>query len=230
MQSQSYKVMMILFNKEPLAAMIKLIRAGAGLLALFMLTRSPVWAGEQALQPLRAFLASTHALSADFRQVAIDESGAAGQISYGVFYLHRPGQFRWNYLKPFSQEIVANAGKVWFYDADLEQVTIKKLDRSLGSAPALLLSGDIDLEDNFTVQRQGERDGLSWVKLLPKNEDSSFKYIVIGLDHGVLANMELNDNFGNLTRIYFVNVKINPPLAEDLFRFTPPPGVDVFEE
>ncbi|MGR9114325.1 MAG: outer membrane lipoprotein chaperone LolA [Gammaproteobacteria bacterium] len=197
---------------------------------LFVLAVSGAYAEEQPLNQLRAFLASSQALSADFQQVPIDESGIPGQVSSGVFYLRRPGKFRWDYLKPFKQEIVSNAGKVWFYDEDLEQVTIKKLDQSLGSTPALLLSGDIDLEDNFTLERQGVDGDLLWLKLLPKNEDSGFKYILIGLDHGSLAGMELNDNFGQLTRIYFSNVKINPSLDDALFKFTPPEGVDIFEE
>lgn len=196
----------------------------------FALAVAGVQAGEQPREQLRAFLASSQSLSADFKQVSIDEAGIPGQTSYGVFYLHRPGKFRWNYLKPFKQEIVSNGGKVWFYDEDLEQVTIKKLDQSLGSTPALLLSGDIDLEDNFILERQGVDGNLLWLKLLPKQEDSGFKYILIGLDHGILAGMELNDNFGQLTRIYFSKVKINPPLKESLFKFTPPEGVDIFEE
>ncbi|PKM12198.1 MAG: outer membrane lipoprotein carrier protein LolA [Gammaproteobacteria bacterium HGW-Gammaproteobacteria-3] len=205
-------------------------QVSGGIFLFLVLTAANVFAEVQPLQQLRAFLASSKSLSADFRQVAIDESGRPGQTSYGVFYLNRPGKFRWNYLKPFRQEIVANAGKVWFYDEDLEQVTIRKIDQSLGSTPALLLSGDIDIEDNFTLEHQGRDGDLLWLKLLPKNEDSGFKYILMGLDNGVLGGMELSDNFGQLTRIYFSNVKINPPLKNSLFKFTPPEGVDIFEE
>ncbi|MGR9045544.1 MAG: outer membrane lipoprotein chaperone LolA [Gammaproteobacteria bacterium] len=200
------------------------------LAVVFVLVFFEAQAAELPVEQLRTFLASSQSLSADFKQVSIDESGVPAQTSYGVFYLNRPGKFRWDYLKPFRQEIVSNAGKVWFYDEDLEQVTIKKLDQSLGSTPALLLSGDIDLEENFTLERQGKEGDLIWLKLLPKNEDSGFKYILIGLDHGVLAGMELNDNFGQLTRIYFSKVKINPSLDNGLFKFTPPEGVDIFEE
>jgi outer membrane lipoprotein carrier protein len=112
---------------------------------------------------------------------------------------------------------------------DLEQVTVKKLDDSLGSTPALLLSGDIALEENFTLQQQGVDADLQWIKLSPKNEESGFKYILIGLDGDVLGGMELSDNFGQLTRIYFSDVKLNPQLEESLFEFTAPEGVDIFE-
>ncbi|NOR68257.1 MAG: outer membrane lipoprotein chaperone LolA [Methylomarinum sp.] len=178
---------------------------------------------------LKSFLASTASLTADFKQVVLNESGQAEQTSEGAFFLSRPGKFRWSYKKPFIQEIISSAGKVWFYDADLEQVTIKKLDDSLGATPAMLLSGDIELEENFIIQQQGIDEDLLWIKLSPKNEDSGFKYILIGLSDGVLGGMELSDNFGQLTRIYFSQVKINPKLESSVFEFTAPEGVDVFE-
>jgi outer membrane lipoprotein carrier protein len=185
---------------------------------------------EQApVEQLKSFLASTASLTADFKQVTLNESGQPDQISEGQFYLSRPGKFRWSYKKPFIQEIVSSVGKVWFYDADLEQVTIKKLDDSLGSTPALLLSGEIELEQNFILQQQGIDQDLQWIKLSPKNEDSGFKYILIGLNDGVLGGMELSDNFGQLTRIYFTKVKVNPQLDKSIFEFKAPEGVDVFE-
>lgn len=187
-------------------------------------------ADEQPVQQLKAFLQATKSLTADFKQVLLDEAERPMQISYGEFYLQRPGKFRWDYKKPFQQQILANAGKVWFYDADLEQVTVKKLDDSIGSTPALLLSGQISLDDNFTMLKQGADEGLVWVKLLPKSQDSTFKYVLIGLSNGVLAGMELNDNFGQLTRIYFSNVKVNPPIKTDLFDFKPPKNADIVSE
>ena len=187
-------------------------------------------AADAPVDQLKAFLAATKSLTADFKQTALSESGQPGQSSQGQFYLQRPGKFRWNYQQPFQQQIVALDGKVWFYDADLEQVTIKKLDDSVGSTPALLLSGDVSLEDNYTMEQQGVDGDMQWVKLVPKNADSSFKYLLIGLDHGQLSGMELNDNFGSLTRIYFSNLKQNPPLDATLFDFKVPDGADVFSE
>ena len=181
------------------------------------------------IEQLKSFLASTSSLTADFKQVTLDENEQPTQTSYGEFFLSRPGKFRWSYKKPFIQEIVSSKNKVWFYDADLEQVTIKKLDESLGSTPALLLSGDIDLEENYTLQQQGIDEDLQWIKLSPKNEESSFNYILIGLTDGVLGGMELSDNFGQLTRIYFSNIKRNKQLDNAIFEFTAPEGVDVFE-
>lgn len=178
---------------------------------------------------LKNLLKTSASLAADFKQVSYNKAGQAAQSSFGKFYLSRPGKFRWNYQKPFVQEIVSNGGKVWFYDADLEQVTVKQLDDSLGSTPALLLTGEVDIEEKFILQDQGSDDELNWVKLSPKNEESGFKYILIGLNNGQLGGMELSDNFGQLTRIYFSNIQTNPSLTPGLFEFKAPKNADVFE-
>lgn len=182
------------------------------------------------IEQLKNFLKTTKSLTTTFQQTAFDEYGNPGMTSEGKFYLQRPRQFRWNYEKPFVQQIVASADKVWFYDADLEQVTIKKMDPSLENTPALLLSGDIPLEDNFIVEKQGEDGALTWIKLLPKDENNNYKYILISIEKGQLSGMELNDNFGQLTRIYFNALKINVAIAASVFEFVAPEGVDVFSE
>lgn len=181
------------------------------------------------VEQLKSFLATTKSLTADFKQVTLNENNQPVESSEGLFYLSRPGQFRWSYKTPYVQEIVSAKGKIYFYDADLEQVTIKKMDDSLGATPALLLSGEIDLDENFTLQDQGVDEDLQWVKLSPKNEESGFNYILIGLNDGAIGGMELSDNFGQLTRIYFSNVKTNSKIEKEIFEFTADEGVDVFE-
>jgi outer membrane lipoprotein carrier protein len=188
-------------------------------------------AGDEApVKQLKAFLSASKSMTANFKQVLINEAGDPLQTSYGQFYLQRPGKFRWDYTKPFQQQIISTSGKVWFYDTDLEQVTIKKLDESVGSTPALLLSGDVPLEDNYTIEQQGTEGDMHWIKLVPKSQDSTFKSVLIGLEKGALSGMQLNDNFGQLTRIYFSNVKLNQSIHPDLFEFKAPAGADVFGE
>lgn len=199
-------------------------------ICLLVLLNGAVMAKDEPVMQLQVFLKVAKSLSADFKQVSINEAGNPTQTSTGVFYLQRPGKFRWDYQKPFQQQIVSNSGKVWFYDTDLEQVTVKKVDESLGSTPALLLSGQVSLEDNYIIENQGKDGDMQWVKLLPKSKDSSFKYVLIGLSKGTLAGMELNDNFGQLTRIYFTHVIVNAPLKQTLFEFKPPKGADVFSD
>jgi len=187
-------------------------------------------AAQSPLQRLQAFLAKATSLQADFDQTQVAESGVTGQRASGVFYLQRPGKFRWDYRKPYRQEIVSNGGKVWFYDVDLEQVTTKKIGEAIGSTPALLLSGEVPLEQNFKVEDQEASEGLYWIRLVPKSPDSGFQQLLIGLEGDVLAGMQLTDNFGQYTRIYFRNVRLGARHDAALFELKAPPGVDVFEE
>ncbi len=201
-------------------------------LALMLLLAAgwPTQAAPTPEQRLKQFLAKASTLQAEFVQVQVDEKGQSGKRSSGMFYLQRPGKFRWNYTQPYQQEIVSGAGKVWFYDKDLAQVTAKKLDQAIGSTPALLLTGDVPLEKNFTLESQSDEEGIAILKLIPKSEDSGFKYVQIGLENEVLVGMELSDNFGQLTRIYFNHLKTGVRIDPALFAFKPPAGVDVFED
>lgn len=198
--------------------------AAAWLLALAV-TGSP-WAADSTAERLRSYLRSTHSLVADFTQVTVDEAGNQDPPSKGVFSLQRPGKFRWDYTEPYAQEIVSNGDKVWFFDADLEQVTVKRLDEAIGSTPALLLSGDMTLEENFTLEGLGS----GRIKLSPKSGDSSFTQIILGFDEQVLKSMELSDKFGQTTRVSFSNIRANQRLEAARFEFRPPKGVDVFED
>ena len=197
---------------------------------VFLLLSMPVFGGISPEARLKAFLNKASSLEASFVQVQVDEKGNLGKRSNGMFYLQRPGKFRWNYEKPYHQEIVSSADKVWFFDKDLDQVTAKKLNQAIGSTPALLLTGDVPLEKNFTIESQSDEEGIAIIKLIPKSEESGFKYVQIGIENDLLVGMELSDNFGQLTRIYFENLKTGIKIDPALFAFKPPQGVDVFEE
>lgn len=199
------------------------------LLTLFLAASSAANA-DSPLDRLIRSIENNKTLQADFSQVSVDEMGSARQKASGVLYLQKPGKFRWDYNKPYKQQVITANGKVWFYDVDLEQVTVKRMDKAIGSTPALLLTGQVSIKENFTLENQGEEDGITWVKLLPKGEENTFKYVTIGLQDGLLSGMELADNFGQLTRIYFSNVKSGGSLDPALFEFTAPKGVDVFED
>ncbi len=188
-----------------------------------------VWAVAAPVDDLERFLNSVTTLSAAFEQTVLDERGQVSQRSRGRFYLERPGRFRWTYETPFRQEVVADGRRVWFYDPDLEQVTVRDIDVALGSAPAMLLSGEIRLDERFRVVDQGRDGKRAWIELRPKSDEDVFRRVRVELEDGRLVRMELADNFGQSTRIRFFDMALNPPLDDELFRFRPPPGVDVFE-
>ena len=187
-----------------------------------------------AVDKLRHFLDTTKTLRAEFMQIVVAKNGKKPQQSTGVVMLSRPGKFRWLIEKPYEQLLVGDGEKVWMYDPDLRQVTVKKVDAALGSTPAALLVGDSSgknmLEKNFSLREAGEREGFEWVEATPKTPDSGFEKLQLGFEGNTLKAMELSDNFGQTTSLVFLRLESNPSLAPSLFRFTPPAGVDVIGE
>lgn len=183
-----------------------------------------------AIDKLHRFLETTKTLRADFAQIVVAKNGKRPQQSVGVMMISRPGKFRWQIDKPYSQLLVGDGEKIWIYDPDLRQVTVKKMDAALGSTPAALLVGGNSLEKNFNLRELGEREGMEWLEATPKSPDSGFEKLHLGFSGDDLKSMELFDNFGQTTSLAFANVQRNPSLPAANFRFVPPAGADVIGE
>ena len=190
------------------------------------ITSMPGSAAEARAQ-LELFLRDLNSMSAQFKQRVLDENGKLVEHSSGKFFLQRPGKFRWSYEQPYVQEIIGTSDRVWLYDSDLEQVSIKPIDDALGNSPALLLVSDRPLNKLFKVRDLGEKHEMLWLELKPLNENGAFASFRIGLSDGSLRLMELMDNFGQRTQLAFASIRRNPELKPELFTFTPPPGADV---
>ncbi|MGB4811983.1 MAG: outer membrane lipoprotein chaperone LolA [Methylophilaceae bacterium] len=179
---------------------------------------------------LRDFYSGTNAMRAQFSQVVNDAQGRKLQEVQGTMQLLRPNKFRWDYKKPYEQQIVSDGKKVYLYDMDLQQVTVRDLNKTLSASPAALLAGGAELDANFTLSNETRKDDLAWVQVLPKNKDSGFDRVFLGFKANQLQKMELHDSFNHITYISFNAVERNPALQSALFQFTPPKGVDVVGE
>ncbi len=201
-------------------------------LAALLLISQGIHAG--AIDKLHQFLESTKTLRAGFTQIVVAKNGTRPQQSSGVMIFSRPGKFRWQIEKPYSQLLVSDGEKVWIYDPDLRQVTVKKVGNALGGTPAALLAGESggksSLEKSFTLREAGEREGLEWVEAVPKSQESGFEKLRLGFAGSDLKAMELFDNFGQTTSLYFSNLERNLVVAASLLSFKPPAGVDVISE
>jgi outer membrane lipoprotein carrier protein len=197
---------------------------------LFLLCLMPIAALAAATDDLKVFLNQTQTVKARFAQMVLDKNLKPLQQAQGVMQFSRPGKFRWDYLKPYEQTIVGDGTRLWIYDKDLNQVTVRKLDRALGASPASLLSGSNDLERDYTLTNIGVEKGLDWLEAVPKSRDSVFERVRMGFGKSGLEAMELRDQFGQITVITFADVERNPRLGADVFRFTPPKGADVISE
>jgi len=177
---------------------------------------------------LENFLAHTRTLQAHFQQTLRTRKGEVLQQTSGQFYLSRPGRFRWNYTEPYDQIIVSDGKRIWIYDVELAQVTVQKQSASLPTTPMALLKDSTSLHESFKIEPLDQRDGIYRLRLQSKNAESDFGEIIVGVDEQGLRFMQLHDQFEQVTDIIFSDIKTNITLAEELFRFAPPEGVDVF--
>lgn len=200
--------------------------AGATLLVVSLLFSS---AHAASLERFQSYLRTTQSARGDFVQKVYDKGGKLVQDSYGTFAFLRPGRFRWTYVKP-PQVIVGDGERVWIHDADLNQVTVRRAVRVLGSTPAALLAGASDIDKAFDMKEAGEKDGLAWLEAKPREKEAGFELIRLGIATGGVEAMELVDHFGQTTILRFTNVARNPQIDPATFRFSTPKGADVLGE
>ena len=179
---------------------------------------------------LEQFTSQLLTLHARFDQSITSQDGVLESEGGGEVWLKTPGLFRWVYEGEYPELIVADGNKVWLYDEILEQVTVKPQSGFADSSPLMLLTDISALEEQFEVREVGDHDGMNLLQLVSVNAESEFDRVLLGFRDGQLALMQLEDAFGLRTNIAFSEILRNPDLADDLFQFIPPPGVDVVGE
>jgi outer membrane lipoprotein carrier protein len=184
-------------------------------------------ADDAAGRRLEQILGELKTLKSGFEQTLAGAHGEVLERASGTLYLSKPNRFRWDYATGARQIIVSDGERVWLYDQELDQVTVRALGQSLSGTPAMLLAGTTRLGDSFRVSDLGRYEGLDWIKLLPKTADTDFREIRVGLSGSTLARMTLKDKLGQSTELTFTKLERNPELDPSLFHFEPPPGVDV---
>jgi len=190
----------------------------------------PIAAWGSTIDELKALLEQTTTARAKFAQRVLDKNLKMLQQATGTMQFARPGKFRWQYDKPYEQVIVSDGARVWLYDKDLNQVTVRRFDRVLGSSPAALLAGSNDIEKSYILTATGRQEGLDWLEAVPRTQDTGFEKIRLGFGKAGLEAMELRDAFGQVTVLKFSTIERNAPLSPEVFRFTPPAGADVIRE
>ena len=192
-------------------------------LLLFSLTCS----GSEAVGLLNAFFSEVSSFQGRFLQTVWDEDNKLIQTSRGSIALSRPGKFRFQYVQPHRQLILADGKYLWVYDEELQQAVARPIMEALGSAPITLLMNARVLQDDFKISVGPDRENLSWVGLIPHILDTEFRSIHIGLDKKGIRKMELYDHFTQKTVIEFKQLKLNVNFPAGYFVFKAPRNVDV---
>lgn len=207
------------------------------LFAIFLIAAHATVVRAGGLNDLENFVKTVTSGRAEFRQVvtAPERQGPAARakVSSGTFEFSRPGRFRFVYLKPFEQTIVADGQTLWLYDKDLNQVTTRQQAQALGASPAALIASAADIravQADFGLQDAPDKDGLQWVLGTPRARDSALQSVRVGFRKGALAALEMVDSFGQRSVLTFTGFEANPALPAALFQFKPPAGADVVQQ
>ncbi|MBQ4853788.1 outer membrane lipoprotein chaperone LolA [Rhodanobacter sp. B2A1Ga4] len=176
---------------------------------------------------LDAFANGLHSLTGHFSQTLTDVNGHASKTSSGTLALQAPRQFRWDTLAPYKQTIVADGSRVWLYDPELEQVTVRIQSSEEAHSPLTVLTDLKQMDKDFKVVEQGEHDGLLWLRLSSTGKDPQFDHADLGFDANGLARMTFRDQLGSTTEIRFSDWRRNAPVPPATFNFVPPKGADV---
>ena len=177
---------------------------------------------------LQLVLDKIQSLSAEFHQQVSSADGYSLQEMEGVMHIARPGRIYWKTVPPYEQLVVSDGEKLWLYDPDLEQVTIKALAENLVDSPAALLVGKADnLADRYQICKEISGGALR-IAMTPLEQSSVYTHIVLTFESDAPASITMTDSLGQHTEVTLAAVALNPELEASLFVFNPPDGVDVF--
>ncbi|WP_260291565.1 outer membrane lipoprotein chaperone LolA [Sedimenticola hydrogenitrophicus] len=198
------------------------------LLLLLLLAVPPVFAST-ALQQMERFLTDMRSLQASFEQSVLDPQQRQAARSQGVFYMQRPGQFRWDYSEPNKQQIIADGRQIWLIDPELEQASVQTQSTALRGTPAMFLIGGDPVEQHFEVIDIGDSQGFAWVELIPRDQESQFVRVLLAFQGNLLQRMEMTDTFDQITRFQFYDIEQNPTFNPGFFVYTRPEYFDLYQ-
>jgi outer membrane lipoprotein carrier protein len=178
-------------------------------------------------ESIDSFVADVITFQGNFEQALLDADGQVIDKTSGTLEIQRPGQFRWSYIEPYEQWLIADGLNVWSYDVDLAQVTVKPQASALANTPALLLGGSSDALEQFRYDGSYVEADTTWVRLTPKNTESGFERVELGFKEGTLHRMVFFDNLEQTTLVSLSEVSVNLPIDAERFNFVVPADVDV---
>ncbi|HEX4916689.1 MAG TPA: outer membrane lipoprotein chaperone LolA [Limnobacter sp.] len=178
---------------------------------------------------LNAFVEARQFADGEFTQVVVSSNGAVKQRSAGEFSFSRPGKFRWEITKPYPLLVMSNGQTVVSYDADMQHATKKPLGNAMDSTPVALLFGNKNVDKLFVLQNEGNKDGMEWLKVTPKDKETLFDYVRMGWQNGLPVALEIHDSLGQVTKLTLKNWQFKQARPSGFYEFKPPAGVDLIE-
>ena len=185
---------------------------------------------------LKQFLSEVQSAEGEFEQQQLrppragEDKPKVLRKSSGRYVFKRPGLFLWETQKPFTQKVISNGQQILVWDSDLNQLSIRPIARGLAASPAALLFGEQALENHFDLISGGEKRGMYWVELKPKDAaPQNYVRLGLGFSDGLPRALELHDNFGVVTIIGLGKMRTNINVDAKQFKFEPPKNAEILQ-
>ena len=166
-------------------------------------------------------------LQAHFTQYELVENNQKVDPNSGQVWMQVPALFRWQYVEPIEQLIVADGEKVWVYDEDLEQVTVKAQDNELN--PIYVIINDEKSQQHYDIKHEMSRQDIDWISLTPKVRNEEVQTVWLAVHEQTIIQIKVVNQMGQTMGFEFNDIQKNPDMPEDMFTFVPPEGVDVVQ-
>lgn len=177
-------------------------------------------------EALQDYVNQLQTFKADFVQTQPDEAVFALNTSTGHFELNRPGQLVWEYFQPEEQKIVVDGPNLWVHDLDLDQVTVRPIDDVKAELPLSWLLYREPIQSKFMIIESGDKNGLHWFNLTPK-QATYFQSIEVGMKDGEMVEVWMYQSSDNITKVRFTNIQSNLVIPYKTFQFQVPEGADL---
>jgi outer membrane lipoprotein carrier protein len=187
-------------------------------------------------QKLQSSYEKTKDLKADFVQEATIKSIKKTQREEGRVFFKNPKNMLWEYTKPQGKKLVINSQKAWLY-LSKEKVVYTQKSESIFQSRFLInfFAGAGKLKDDFIIKyaepKAYDKDGNYLLVLIPREKTAACNLLKLTVDKNsfYILQVSFDDVMGNSTALKFSNISVNTGLAQKIFQFKPPAGVEVFE-
>jgi len=208
-------------------------------IAALILTGAPALSQVPSLDELAGRIQAAYDHTGDFKANFIQEATikSMGRTTReeGTVYLKKPERMLWDYTKPSMKRLVINPRKAWLYIPDDEIVYVQDAKDVLSSKMTIrFLTGIGRLKDDFDMALPAggptDTEGNYVVVLTPRGYEAGIKTLLLTVDKDTfhIRGCLFTDLYDNDTRLTFSNIEFNTDPADELFDFTPPPGVKIY--
>lgn len=152
----------------------------------------------------------------------------------GTVVIKKPGRMRWVYTTPERKEFVSDGLRIYSYLPEDRQVMVTDVPPvDQATTPAAFLAGRGDIARDFAAEfDETSSAGTTALKLTPRRPEPEYEYLVVAVDPGTLQIRALTtrDRQGGVSTLTFSNMTENQGVADKVFVFRIPRGVDVITD